>query len=78
MENVLIDIRKESRQLQRIFAGKDLVSIEDLLAVIEEQDDEIEHIQDEFKQYKEMVEEDYKPIYKDDYDRYGVSKNDFF
>ena len=77
MENVLIDIRKESVQLQRIFEGQDLVSIEDLLATIEELDDEKEHIEEEFKEYKEMEEDEYKPIYKDDYDRYGVSRKDF-
>ena len=77
MDNVKIDIRKESERLQKIFEGQDLVSIEDLLNVIEELDYEKEEIQGEFDDYKEMVDQNYKPIYQDEYDEYGVSRSDF-
>lgn len=77
MENVLIDIRNESRQIRRIFEGKDLVSVEDLLNVIEEQDDEIDELDSKMREMEEYYEENYTPKPYDPYEERGVSRSDF-
>lgn len=77
MENVLIDIRKESKQIQRIFNNQDLVSVEDLLAMIEELDDQLSGLEDEYNDFKNDVEENYKLKDYDPYDEFGVSRSDF-
>ena len=77
MDNVKIDIRNESKQIQRIFEGMDYVSINDLLATIEELDSEKEHIEEEYEDFKKDVEENYKLKEYDPYDEFGVSRNDF-
>ena len=64
MEKLLVDIREESKQIQRIFQNKDLVSIEDLLAKIEELDDDKEYLEDKIKDMEQDIEDNYKPISK--------------
>ena len=64
MEKLLVDIREESKQIQRIFQNKDLVSIEDLLAKIEELDDDLSDKEDKIKEIKQDIEDNYKPISK--------------
>lgn len=64
MEKLLVDIREESKQIQRIFQNKDLVSIEDLLAKIEELDDDLSDKEDKIKEIKQDIEDNYKSIPK--------------
>lgn len=61
MENVLIDIRGENEQLRRLFNGKDLVSVEDLLDKICDLDDELQYVEEQFEDYKNREENNYDP-----------------
>ncbi len=64
MENILVDIREESKQIKRIFENKDLISIEDLLSKIEELDDDKGDLEDKIKDMEQDIEDNYKPISK--------------
>ena len=52
--------------------NKDLISIEDLLSIIEDLDDEVSRLEEEIRDLENQEE----PI-RDYYDYYGVSRNDF-
>ena len=62
MEEILVDIRNESRIIKRIFENKDMVSIEELLAKIEELDDNVEHYKKELQDTIQDRDDNYKPI----------------
>lgn len=55
----------------------DYIEVDDLLELIEELNYAVKHVQEEFDDFKNEVEEDYVPRYKDEYELYGVSRNDF-
>lgn len=55
----------------------DYIEVSDLLELIEELNYAVKHVQEEFDDFKNEVEEDYVPRYKDEYELYGVSRNDF-
>ena len=55
----------------------DYIEVDDLLELIEELNYAVKHVQEEFDEFKNEVEEDYVPRYKDEYELYGVSRNDF-
>ena len=55
----------------------DYIEVDDLLELIEELNYAVKHVQEEFDDFKNEVEEDYVPRYKDKYELYGVSRNDF-
>lgn len=53
------------------------MEVEDLLRLIEDLNYEVQHVQEELEDFKDEVEEYYKPRYRDEYDLYGVSPRDF-
>ena len=54
---------------------KDSYTIGDLFRIIEELTWSYHNLEEEFEDYKQMVEDNYKPI--DPYTMYGVSEDDF-
>lgn len=61
-----------------IHIGDDIfIDVEDLIGWIENLNYEVEHAQEELEDFKNEVEEYYKPRYRDEYDLYGVSPRDF-
>ena len=75
MDEVYIDIRKENAWIKKYFENKDLVSIGDLISVIEDLDSEIEHWKEKYEDLEEDLRENYKPIpYAE---QVGVSDRDF-
>ena len=75
MDEVYIDIRKENAWIKKYFENKDLVSIGDLISVIEDLDGEIEHWKEKYQDLEEDLRENYKPIpYAE---QVGVSDRDF-
>lgn len=62
MDEIFIDIRKEKELIKKLFFNKDYVSIEDLLAMIEELQDELDHKDEVFEDYKQFVADNYKPL----------------
>lgn len=75
MDRIKIDIRSESNQIQKIFYGKDLVSIEDLLDKIVELDDRVSDLEDEIRDINQDIEDNYKRISIED--QVGISNSDF-
>ena len=62
MERIKIDIRNESNQIQKIFYGKDLVSVEDLLDMICELDDKVSGLEQQKKDMEQDIEDNYRKI----------------
>lgn len=62
MNEVFIDIRKENELIKKLFTNKDYVSVEDLLAVIEELQDELDHKDEVFEDYKQYVADNYRQL----------------
>ena len=64
------------KTLERIGINKDIISIEDLLGVIEELYADKERIEEEYEDFKRQVEDNYEPI--SPYKMYGISERDFY
>lgn len=73
MDQVYIKKNDLSEWTQKYFK-EDLVSVDDLIRVIEDLDNEIDRVKEEFDDYKQMVADNYKPISASS--MYGVSRND--
>ena len=61
MDEVYIDMRNENEWIRKYF-DKDWVSIEELLATIEDLDSEIENWKEKYEDLEEYLRENYKPI----------------
>ena len=53
------------------------VSVEDLLNLIDELVDEVDRLEDKYKDLEHEIEEYYTPRRIDPYEEYGVNRNDF-
>ena len=60
----------------RLGIDKDLVSIDDLLGIIQDLYYENERLKEEFEDYKRQVEDNYEKI--SPYKMYGISERDFY
>lgn len=67
-------IREET--LERIGIKKDIISIEDLLAILEELYADKERLEEELEDLRQDVRDNYKQI--SDYEMYGISERDFY
>lgn len=74
MDQVYIKKNDLSEWTQKYFK-EDLVSVDDLIRVIEDLDNELDRVKEEFDDYKQMVADNYKPISSSS--MYGVSENEF-
>ena len=72
MEQVFIRKTDLNKWIAKYFPNQDLISIEELLAIIEELDSEVDRLKEKISDLENQEE----PI-KDYYDYYGVSRNDF-
>ena len=63
MNEVYIDMRKENEWIRKYF-DKDLVSVQDLLACIEDLDCEIDSLKEQIEDMKQPDEEDVMDIWK--------------
>jgi hypothetical protein len=77
MEDIFIDMRKQGVTLSKYFMDKDFISLEVLLAEMEELIDEVEHWKDKYKDLENDIEENYTLRPFDPYTEYGVSRDDF-
>ena len=69
MEKVLFDIRED--YISKFFPDKDIVSYEDLARKIEDLEDELEYINQQYEDLKKDVEDNYIPRKNGDIDMYG-------
>lgn len=61
MDEVYIDIRKENAWIRKYF-NTDFVSIETLLATIEDLDGEVDHWKEKYQDLEEDLRDNYRPI----------------
>jgi len=62
MEYVYILKEDLNRWVGKYYPNKDLVSVDDLLTTIETLDEELTKLKEEFEEFKQNVEENYKQI----------------
>lgn len=74
MENVFIKREELNKWIAKYFK-EDLVSIDDILRVLENLEFELDSLKEEFDDYKQMVADNYKPISASS--MCGVSENEF-
>lgn len=60
----------------RLGIDKDLISIDDLLGIIQDLYYENERLKEEFEDFKRQVEDNYEKI--SSYKMYGISERDFY
>lgn len=58
MENVYIKTEDTNKWIAKYFNNKDLISIDDLLDLIEELDSEVEYLKDKIKEMEEPKEDE--------------------
>lgn len=57
------------------FYGKDIVSIEDLIGVLEDLDSDYKMLEEKYEDFKRDVEDNYRPISPEE--MYGIDDKDF-
>ena len=75
MENVYIKVEDMNKWVAKYFPNKDLVTIDDLLAVIEDLDSELENAKMDYEELENNLHDNYKPI--SPYEMYAVNERDF-
>lgn len=73
MEEVYINV-KGLNSVSKYFS-KDLVSVGELVALIEDLDCDIEVLNEQIKDIKQDIEDNYKPI--SHWEEYGLNPNDY-
>lgn len=76
MEHIYIDMREQGFTLSNHFKNKDMVSIEEILAELEQVIDDKGALQEEFDDFKREVEDNYKPISYAE--QVGFNERDFY
>lgn len=74
MNNVYVKKENLGEIVEKHF-NKDLISIDDLIGLIEELDYHIDRLEEEINDIEQEIEDNYRPI--NNYSLYGVSESDF-
>lgn len=74
MNNVFIKKEELNEWVAKHFKG-DLISINDMISVIEDLDSEIDRLEEKIEDIEQDKEDNYRPI--NNYSLYGVSESDF-
>lgn len=61
-EDLIIDLRKCNKWIRKRFPNKDIVSLDDLFGDYEELIDEVDHLEEEIRDLKQDMEENYRPL----------------
>lgn len=72
MEKILINLEEE---YCRKYFKKDIVTLEEILEKIEEQEDDIEYLKEAYERLEEDIRENYRPIPV--MEQVGMSERDF-
>ena len=62
MNKILVDIREENNTIKKHFNNKDVVSVEELLDIIDNLSYELDRLDEEYKDFKQSVKENYRQI----------------
>ena len=77
MNNVYINTNQmASWVVDKYFKNKDLVTIDEILCLLEDLSDDLEHMKEQYHDLHEDLVENYKPISEDE--MYGISDRDFY
>ena len=60
---------------KKYFKNQDFVSVDDLIAIIEDLDSDLENLQEKYEDFKQDVEDNYKPL--SIAEQVGISDRDF-
>lgn len=60
MEEIFIDIREQNEWIKKHFNNKDLVSVYEMIGVIEDLDTQVEDLKETIKDMEEDIRENYK------------------
>ncbi len=61
-KDLIIDLRKCNKWIRKRFPNKDIVSLDDLFGDYEELIDEVDNLEEEIRDLKQDMEENYKPL----------------
>lgn len=75
MDSLYIKVEDLNKWIAKYFPNKDLITVEDLLGVIEDLDSELENKKIEYEELENNLHENYKPI--SPYQLYGINEKDF-
>ena len=75
MDNIYIKVADLNKWISKYFPNKDLITVEDLLGLIEDLDSELENKKIEYDELENDLHENY--IQLSPYQIYGVSERDF-
>lgn len=59
----------------KYFKGKDIITVDRLIAQIEDLDAELEAVKEEYEDLQEQLRDNYRPI--SEYTMYGLNERDF-
>ena len=76
MEQVFIRKNDLNRWVAKYFPSNDLISIDDLIGVIEELDEEVEQLKEKIEDMEQDLEQNYRPIPLSE--QYGIRNSDFY
>ena len=74
MEEVYVKKESLGRWVAKYF-NKDIISINDLISVIEDLDDEVDNWKEKYEDLEQDLHDNYKPISHSE--MYGISDSDF-
>lgn len=75
MDKVYILKEDVNEWIGKYFGNKDLVSVDELLDIIENLDDEVNNLKEEIKNIKQDRDDNYRPISY--YEQYAINEDDF-
>ena len=75
MEEVYIKVQDLNRWIAKYFPNKDLITIDDLLGVIEDLDGELDEQKEKYEELENKLHDNYEPI--SPYRMYGINERDF-
>ena len=75
MKNVYVKVEDMNKWVAKYFPNKDIVTVEDLLAVIEDLDSELADAKMDLEELEENLHDNYKPINPNV--MYGINDRDF-
>lgn len=78
MKEIYIKKNDVNKWIAKYFEKQDLISLNDLLDLIENLDSELERQKEKNEDLQQDLQDNYKPKYKDHYEEYGVSEKDFY
>lgn len=75
MEKVYILKEDVNKWIGKYFGNKDFVSVDELLDIIENLDDEVTYLKEQIEDIKQDRDDNYRPISY--YEQYAINEDDF-